>query len=128
VQIGDRFGSQNRYHVVHKLGFGGHSTIWLAWDELQDRHMVLKIAISTTTSSQEIHILRRLRERLCSGMSEGKHFPFPTTLDSFAHNGSNGTHECLVTEPGMCTFAKSKSTSRGYGTLTSPWRVASLLI
>lgn len=76
--------------------------------------MVLKITISSATaSSQEIHILRRLREGFCDDTTERKHFPFPTILDSFAHNCPNGTHECLVSEPGMCSLAKSKSTSKG---------------
>jgi serine/threonine protein kinase len=113
LQIGDRFGSHNRYQVVHKLGFGGHSTTWLARDEFQGRLVALKIAIASDTgSSQEIHILQRLRESLCD-TAERKHFPFPTILDSFTHNGPNGTHECLVTEPGMCSLAKSKSASKG---------------
>ncbi|KAJ3920571.1 kinase-like domain-containing protein [Lentinula edodes] len=32
VQIGDKF-SAGRYRIIHKLGFGGSSTIWLARDE-----------------------------------------------------------------------------------------------
>jgi serine/threonine-protein kinase SRPK3 len=31
-----------RYTVVHKLGFGGYSTIWLAWDEQRRRYVSLK--------------------------------------------------------------------------------------
>lgn len=113
MHIGDRFGSHNRYQVVHKLGFGGHSTIWLVRDEFQGRYVELKITIaSDTTSSQEIHILLRLRESFCD-TAEMKHFPFPNLLDSFTHNGPNDSHECLVTEPGMCSLAKSKSTSQG---------------
>ncbi|KAK4133087.1 hypothetical protein BT67DRAFT_479183 [Trichocladium antarcticum] len=46
-------------------------------------------------------------------MAERKHFPFPTLLDSSTHNGPNDTHKCLVTEPGMCSLARSKSTSQG---------------
>lgn len=113
LQIGDRFGSHSQYRVVHKLGFGGHSTTWLAWDEFQGRHVVLKIAIASDTAlSQEIHTLRRLRESVCDTAGR-KDFPFPIILDSLTHNGPNGTHECLVTEPGMCSLAKSKSTSKG---------------
>lgn len=33
VCLGDKF-NQDRYRVVHKLGWGGYSTVWLAWDSL----------------------------------------------------------------------------------------------
>lgn len=32
VHIGDRF-KNNRYRVIHKLGYGSYSTVWLAKDE-----------------------------------------------------------------------------------------------
>lgn len=40
--IGDTFRS-GRYTVIHKLGFGGYSTIWLAWDEQRRCYASLKI-------------------------------------------------------------------------------------
>ena len=33
VQLGDTY-KANRYQVVHKLGWGGYSTVWLAKDKL----------------------------------------------------------------------------------------------
>lgn len=46
--IGDTFCSA-RYTVVHKLGFGGYSTIWLAWDQHHRRYVSLKILTARTS-------------------------------------------------------------------------------
>jgi hypothetical protein len=32
VDLGDTFGDGRRYIVRHKLGYGGFSTVWPAWD------------------------------------------------------------------------------------------------
>lgn len=32
VLVGDTF-KDGRYTIVNKLGFGGYSTVWLAWDK-----------------------------------------------------------------------------------------------
>lgn len=40
VTLGDTL-CEERYSIRHKLGFGGHSTVWLAWDgqdELRRSH------------------------------------------------------------------------------------------
>ncbi|KAJ5966440.1 hypothetical protein N7481_013154 [Penicillium waksmanii] len=50
--IGDTF-SSGRYNIVHKLGFGGYSTIWLAWDTKRLRYVALKIL--TAWSSPDSH-------------------------------------------------------------------------
>lgn len=39
VMIGDRF--HDRYRVVHKLGHGTYSTIWLARDEVSNRYVAV---------------------------------------------------------------------------------------
>ncbi len=104
VHMGDRFGPHGRYQVVHKLGYGGHSTSWLARDETQGCYVALKIAIASDAGfPQESRMLQQLSEESQSA----------TVLDSFTHEGPNGTHDCLVTEPGMCSLAASKSASRG---------------
>ena len=60
TKIGDTF-HHNRYEVVHKLGFGGYSTIWLARDKHQQRYVWLKILVAGESSkSTEDTILRML--------------------------------------------------------------------
>ncbi|KAJ3494074.1 hypothetical protein NMY22_g20126 [Coprinellus aureogranulatus] len=63
VKIGDTF-SEGRYTVVRKLGWGHFSTVWLAKDSKQNRHVALKIVKSapryTETALDEIKLLQRL--------------------------------------------------------------------
>lgn len=44
VNLGDTF--DDRYRVVHKLGSGGFSTVWLARDVLLARWVALKIIVA----------------------------------------------------------------------------------
>lgn len=43
VHLGDTL-SDGRYWIIHKLGFGGFSTVWLAREESQNRYVALKIS------------------------------------------------------------------------------------
>lgn len=65
VLIGDVF--KERYQVVHKLGRGGFSTVWLAYDRQTGEDVALKILCSTTYASQEsethLEIAKRIRDR-----------------------------------------------------------------
>ncbi|KAJ7621377.1 kinase-like domain-containing protein [Roridomyces roridus] len=103
VSIGDSF-SDNRYVVVRKLGWGHFSTVWLARDELMQRHVALKVVKSapryTETAVDEIKLLQRLvqsadptKPSSHSGRSHVISF-----LDHFRHKGPNGTHVCMVFE------------------------------
>jgi serine/threonine-protein kinase SRPK3 len=44
ITIGDHL--HGPYRIVHKLGFGAYSTVWLAKDERADRYVAIKIAIA----------------------------------------------------------------------------------
>ena len=54
VKIGDHF--HNRYEIVHKLGHGAYSTIWLARDEKSDRYVSLKVC-TADSNPLEIEVL-----------------------------------------------------------------------
>jgi hypothetical protein len=106
--IGDHF-HDGRYEVVHKLGFGGYSTIWLARDKRLQCYVSLKILVASESSkSTEGTILEMLR----SGDSThpGQRFT-PRLLDDFSFDGPNGHHHCLVQEPAGCSIAASKEDS-----------------
>ncbi|KAK1589922.1 kinase domain-containing protein [Colletotrichum navitas] len=105
--IGDTF--DNRYEVVHKLGFGGYSTIWLARDKHLQQYVSLKIMIADESSkSTEASILRKLR---CGGSHPGRRF-VPHLLDDFSFSGPNGHHVCLVQKPiAACNITASKEDS-----------------
>ncbi|KAL4874727.1 kinase-like domain-containing protein [Aspergillus karnatakaensis] len=95
VSLGDTF-KNGRYKVHHKLGWGGFSTVWLAFDGETKRWVALKI--KTADSSKESHELQNLELlRECSqGDLSAKYIV--ELLDSFTQDGPNGAHQCLVFE------------------------------
>lgn len=109
--IGDTFCS-GRYTVIHKLGFGEYSTIWLAWDQKRRRYVSLKVLTARTSSdSHEGDILHYLMK---SDLTHaGKRF-IPTLFDQFSFHGPNGRHRCLVGEPAGVSIAKSKEDSTNF--------------
>ena len=48
--IGDRY-HNSRYEIIHKLGFGSYSTVWLAKDHLKSRFVALKIVVAKAPES-----------------------------------------------------------------------------
>ncbi|KAL2018690.1 hypothetical protein VTK56DRAFT_525 [Thermocarpiscus australiensis] len=80
--IGDTF-HEGRYEIVHKLGFGGYSTIWLARDRRLQR--------SESTHPGQLFI--------------------PRLLDDFTVDGPNGRHLCLVQEFAACSITVAKEWS-----------------
>jgi hypothetical protein len=110
--IGDLF-HDGRYEVIHKLGFGGYSTTWLARDRHLERYVALKIPVaSEATKSSEAKILRLLSSSPNS-THRGRQF-IPRLLDEFAFEGPNGHHICLVQEAALCSVATSKENSANF--------------
>ncbi|OJJ49268.1 hypothetical protein ASPZODRAFT_157692 [Penicilliopsis zonata CBS 506.65] len=106
--IGDTFCS-GRYAIVHKLGFGGYSTIWLARDQQRGRYVSLKILTARASpDSREGKILDYLMKSDID--HPGKRF-IPPLLDQFSFHGPNGHHRCLVGEPAGSSISKSKEDS-----------------
>ncbi|KAL7414294.1 kinase-like domain-containing protein [Mrakia frigida] len=113
VRIGDKF-REGRYEVKRKLGWGHFSTVWLARDSRENRHVALKIVKSdkhyTETALDEIQLLLALSTPSSSSSSETSSsrssppFVHPgrnhvvQLLDSFRHTGPNGIHVCMVFE------------------------------
>lgn len=89
---------RNRYMMMHKLGWGEFSTVWLAFDreatEVQHTFVAIKIAkchASVTESSKyEVNLLKYLR------CSTRRGSPITQLLDSFEHRGLYGNHLCMV--------------------------------
>lgn len=103
--IGDVFDG-GRYKVVHKLGWGGYSTTWLARDQDTERYVALKILVASETSkSREGDILRLLSNPVAA--HKGQAF-IPRLLNEFTFEGPNGRHICLVQEAAICTIADAK--------------------
>jgi serine/threonine-protein kinase SRPK3 len=105
VHIGDKYHNE-QYEIVHKLGFGSYSTVWLARDQSKHEYVALKILVAENThGSSEVKILRALS----SGNPDhpGKAC-VASLLDEFTITGPNGKHLCLVTEAASCSIAESK--------------------
>ncbi|RYP42012.1 hypothetical protein DL767_000643 [Monosporascus sp. MG133] len=93
VTLGDVF-QGGRYTVRHKLGWGGQSTVWLAWDSQKGSAKASKDGLAR---DPELSILKTL-EKYYSDTKQTGPRGFVHLLDSFQHKGPNGTHNCIVTE------------------------------
>lgn len=111
IVIGDVLGD-GRYEIVHKLGFGGYSTTWLARERVAQRYVALKVPVADRASkSSEADILRLLSKP--TPAHKGQRF-IPRLLDGFTFDGPNGHHVCLVQEVAVCSVARSKEDSSNF--------------
>ena len=95
VRLGDEY-RQGQYRIVHKLGYGSFSTVWLARDSAADRYVSLKIiAANSSEHSLESQVLRSIHQT--NIQHAGRRF-VSSLLDEFSINGPNGNHRCLVSE------------------------------
>ncbi|KAF2087142.1 kinase-like protein, partial [Saccharata proteae CBS 121410] len=94
--IGEEF-CDGRYRIVHKLGYGTTSTVWLAADNAEGKWVALKILMAfASKDSRESEALHALQ----AGNPKHMGRTFVTTfLDEFFIDGPNGRHRCLVSEP-----------------------------
>ncbi|KAI0855953.1 kinase-like domain-containing protein [Xylaria cubensis] len=95
VSLGDQL-KNGRYKILHKLGWGGYSTVWAARDQVDQRYVAVKIFVSETRSSHETEILRLIAS-LASDTRIGREH-IVQFLDRFSTDGPNGRHQCLVLE------------------------------
>lgn len=111
THIGDRY-FNDRYEVVHKLGYGSYSTVWLAKDHLEAKYVAMKILIAATSKDcSESKILRILN----SGKPDHPGRAYVSSLlNEFIVNGPNGRHLCIVSEAAGCSLAQSKEASMSW--------------
>ncbi|KAG6309254.1 hypothetical protein E4U44_007222 [Claviceps purpurea] len=98
VTIGEIFCA--RYQVVGKLGFGTTSTVWLARDLSERRHVALKLYIGSGSMvrllDNEINAYNRIEN---SSIKHPGRSAVRALLDSFHVDGPHGSHQCLVHPP-----------------------------
>lgn len=113
VHIGDTF-SNGKYRIIHKLGHGGFSTVWLAREESQKRYVALKIIRAETSS--DCHELKILRHLQSSPDHPGRKY-VASILDHFYFEGPNGVHICLVSKvrgPSIAQACRHEGQSRRF--------------
>ncbi|KAG6126960.1 hypothetical protein E4U12_006172 [Claviceps purpurea] len=106
IDIDDRL--NERYRILHLLGHGVWSKVWLAIDEETRKYVAIKVGIAQSDGS-EGDILTEISQSLASSnVSNDKKLMIPTVLDRFEVRGPKGTHPCthpcLVTLPARCTL------------------------
>ncbi|KAI0526212.1 kinase-like protein [Xylaria bambusicola] len=117
--IGDAL-KDRQYRIMHKLGYGGYSTIWLALDTLRREYVAIKICSAhASDDSVEEQILQHLSntEQESPVTHPGKHL-VQSLLDVFDLRGPNGHHKCLVMPPAMMSIGDAKEAS--YSRLFQP--------
>jgi len=101
IHLGDVYGDNGRYRVIHKLGHGGFANVWLCRDigKIEvTRYVALKILMAET-STDECPELRVNELKVAHGqhLAEGgsaESICFP--LDYFKICGPNGDHTSFV--------------------------------
>lgn len=119
LSIGDIL--HQRYRIVHKLGFGSYSTIWLAKHvQKLDRYVAVKIKTAETDhDSNETRAWRHLWAAANDAQEPAlpSHTPsvgihsMPPIWDEFTVDGPNGTHRCIVTVPARMTVSEAQEAS-----------------
>lgn len=100
IHIGDVL--KGRYRVVHKLGHGAYSTIWLSRDEHQAVYVAVKISTGDS-SPHEADILCAIANS--PGVDDPGRSIIPIIQDRFEIQGPNGCHKCYVTPPAQSSVA-----------------------
>ncbi|KAJ8125209.1 hypothetical protein O1611_g8430 [Lasiodiplodia mahajangana] len=124
ITIGDCL--HGRYRVVHKLGFGGYSTTWLARDVQQSKYVAVKVGMADS-DEKEVEILAHLTSS-AAGQEHGGRSMIQPVLDRFTIAGPNGTHPCFVTAPARCSLALSLEAGLGLFQLDVAQSLAAQLV
>lgn len=95
VHLGDTYGENERYRVVHKLGHGGFATIWLCRDTTAEspQYVALKV-LKAGASGDNCRELQMSRTRSSFPDDIFKFICLP--LDIFNIQGPNGHHLAFV--------------------------------
>jgi serine/threonine protein kinase len=101
IRIGDTL-KQGQYTVVHKLGHGATSTVWLASCSAKSTFVAIKaLTVTSSLQSHEAAMLQRF----------SSHSGIRRLLDKFDVVGPNGQHSYLVLEPALCSISTAKEAS-----------------
>ncbi|KAH7137337.1 kinase-like domain-containing protein, partial [Dactylonectria estremocensis] len=101
VHLQDVVGEKGRYRVIHKLGSGGFSNVWLCRD-LEGRektsYVALKVLMAEASDSDYPEIrINQLKDWLIKQREQDDAAdPICLPLDQFTVDGPNGHHACFI--------------------------------
>ncbi|KFG83189.1 putative protein kinase [Metarhizium anisopliae] len=94
IDLGDEL-HDHRFRVIHKLGYGGSSTVWLCRDQSKDRPVYVAVKIFhagfAETECRELLMFKVKDE----GIDHQEHH-LCLPKERFISESPNGTHLCLV--------------------------------
>jgi len=94
LDLGDEL-QNGRFTIVHKLGFGGYSTVWLARDNVKEKYVTLKVSIAQASEDEEkVEAMYNLLREQSQSNPAGDFICLP--LEKFLVEGPNGKHHCTV--------------------------------
>jgi serine/threonine-protein kinase SRPK3 len=111
VEIGDEL-YNGRYRILHRLGHGAFSTVWLAQNQLYEsksnslpgvvlasrsRYVAIKILCAEVSHAKSDGRIMRQIPSVKKETIPGSEF-VAALLDEFEIEGSNGLHRCMVME------------------------------
>lgn len=101
VHLGDLFGDNGRYRVIHKLGSGGFANVWLCRDmEARDttKYVALKVLMAeiSTDDCPELCVNELKSAHNAQQGKNDRADCICLPLDQFKIHGPNGTHLCFV--------------------------------
>lgn len=108
--------SSSRYDIVHKLGHGTYSTVWLARDQPRAKYVAIKMAVMDMKAANESDVLRLLHDDGTQCEDDPGMAAIPPLLDEFVIRGPEiegrkGFHRCLVTAPARMSIADAREAS-----------------
>ena len=85
-----------QYRIMHKLGYGSYSTVWLAQKtDSSETFVAVKVAMAEDDLTREVAMLKAASK---FQTNDGRPSHFLNILDYFTLHGPNGSHFVLVTE------------------------------
>ena len=121
ISVGDTF-DHGRFKVLHKLGFGGSSTVWLVHDQQEEGDqsviVTLKAMRADVPSSKVLSEIPELAisQKLGASLPPSESVDFQTVNHHFLVQGSNGSHLFLIFPlAGPSILAMSDSPGRAAG-------------
>jgi serine/threonine protein kinase len=110
VAIGNRFKGE-RYTVKHKLGWGGYSTIWIAWDVVKKTNVALKVLVDGKT---ECSVHESIAKVLHETIAQVECSRLLLSTDTFKVSFQGRSHEIVVLPlcgPNLATYSIKRTTS-----------------